>query len=299
MHGKNESVTLYLSPLEEINNLLRSCEENITFISAFLTSDFLEFMQDHIPKNVEKTLLIRGNKIDFENGSSSFSSVEKAISLGWKVYINSDLHAKLYCFDWKQAVIGSSNLTSRGFSWNGLGNIELNATISLTENDKKILMKLIDASHLITPNDLYLMKNALKSNENYSTNSDSEWPFERELSLSTDEMLDKFSLPLSVHNYELLKQNGYVSSINNLKDSLMRSKEYQWLYHLLEKTDTRSATFGYISHKLHDSIVSDNRIYRKTIKEYVSHLISWLENLDTEISIEFLDHTSLFILKKR
>ncbi len=144
------------------------------------------------------------------------------------------------------------------------------------------------------------MKNALESHKNYSNSSDTGWPFEinSPLSLSLNEMLDKFSFPLSDHNYELLKQNGYISSVNNLKDSFIRSKEYQWLYHLLEKTDTRSATFGYISKELHNSMVSDSRIYRKTIKECLSNLVSWLKNLDTEISIEWQDHTSLFVLHK-
>lgn len=290
-------MTLFISPIKKVIDLLKSCEENITFISAFLTSDFLEFLQDYIPKNVKKTLLIRGNKIDFENGSSSFSSVEKAIALGWKVYINPTLHAKLYCFDWKQAIVGSSNLTSRGFSWNGVGNIELNSTISLTENDKKMLMRLINTSHLITPNDLDLMKNTLECNKNHSNNSSLNWPFEINTSLFPDEMLEQFSIPLSDHNYELLRKSGYIPSVNNLKDAFIHSKEYQWLYHLLDKTDTQSATFGYLSKKLHDSIISEDRIYRKIIKEYLSNLVSWLENLDTEIAIEWKNHTSLFVLK--
>lgn len=293
-------MTLFLTPSEIIQNKVASCQDNLTFLTAFLTSDFIDQLEKIVPANLTKTLLIRGRKEDFVNGSTNVSSVEKAMDLGWEVFVNENSHAKLYCFDWKEASIGSSNLTNKGFNLNGSGNIELNSLIELTSKDVALINSLINDSHKLTRNDLSVIKSVVENTAPGTEETFEPWSFitsKPVTILFPDDLLDKFSLPVSEYNAQVLTAGRYYPTDDEIEGLFLKSNEYKWLYNLLSNKNSRSATFGYVSQELHNSLVSNSRVYRKDIKTYLNHLEGWLKEFETDIKVSKSGHTTLFELK--
>lgn len=292
-------MTIFNSPVKNMNKMIEGARENVILISAFLTADIVDTLPSLANKDLNKILLIRGNQEDFLNGSSSLSCLEEALSLGWKIYINEYLHAKLYCVDWKEAIIGSSNFTNRGLSTSGIGNIELNSVISITENDKNLITQLLEDSFRISFNELNLMKEKLNDSKSDHFQATGRWDFEKQRPVKVlfpDDIFEEFSNPLSEYNENLLTKTGYISSDGSLKDAFTQSNEYRWLLNVLKSTSSGTSTFGYISSKLHDSMISNSRIYRKDIKKYLSDLVSWLNNVSTDIVVDRNGHTDRFRL---
>ena len=94
---------------------LQSCHQSIVVITAFCKQNALEFMQKNCNETIkDKTLIVRFQLKDIINGATDLQLYDYCREYGWKMYVHFNLHAKLYVFDNKNGVIGSSNLTNRG-----------------------------------------------------------------------------------------------------------------------------------------------------------------------------------------
>ena len=66
-----------------------------------------------------------------------------------------------------------------------------------------------------------------------------------------------------------------------LKEAFRWSNAYLWLLNIL-KENNGCLYFGPITEKLHNSLVSDPKPYRKDVKQLLSNLLTMIEELDMD-----------------
>ncbi|SJZ77878.1 phospholipase D family protein [Selenihalanaerobacter shriftii] len=140
-----------INNIQEIlrENLIKT-REKIIIVSAFITKYGYEFVEEHLPDSVkEKIIIFRGRLDDFKRASSDFD-FEAAIENGWEVYVNLDLHSKIYIFDDDRLIEGSSNLTKGGLVLNQ----ESNSLKDFDDEDKVEVEKILSSSTKIDEDDL-------------------------------------------------------------------------------------------------------------------------------------------------
>ena len=82
----------------------------------------------------------------------------------------------------------------------------------------------------------------------------------------------------------------------NIQKKFINSNEYKWLLQKLKGSKTKKLKFGELSYLLHNSIITNQRIYRKNVKNYLVVLIDWINYFDDlEIIIINHKHTQEFL----
>jgi hypothetical protein len=94
-----------------------SCRSSFDVASPFIGAALLELSR-LLPKTVERTLLTRTRLQDFAAGASSLEAVISAAESGFEVRGLDSLHAKVYIFDRRLALVTSANATFSGFRKN-------------------------------------------------------------------------------------------------------------------------------------------------------------------------------------
>ena len=263
---------------KKLRSLCLSTRENIIVFSAYIKVDKFE-EYNMLTRDVKnKVLLIRGRKSDFLSKSSDLEVIQYALSYGWSVYINNRIHAKLYLFDNSKALIGSANFTNSGINDGLKGNLELMAEVDLPEADLDKINAIIKNSTNVTQNELNLMITEMKDGEtNLKQNVvNDNWSFEKNndvVYLFPDEMLQEYSLPLSELNRRVLNLSHTYTDYD-LKKAFEETNIYNWLLGILESTELKTISFGELSARLHNTLISNDRIYRKDVKKYLANLMS-------------------------
>ena len=111
-----------------------STESRAWIATAYIKASRFQKLIQVIPRNLESNILIvRWHLNDLITGASDLAVYNIAKQHRWKMFINLDLHAKIYLFD-DQLIIGSANLTERGMQGTPpFGNYEL--AITTTEKN--------------------------------------------------------------------------------------------------------------------------------------------------------------------
>lgn len=283
---------------EKLFNIASQSNDKVIIFSAFIKLSKFDEYNSITNKISNRVLLLRGRKQDFIKGSSDIEVIQIALLSGWKVYINKREHAKLYCFDDKKALIGSANLTQSGISDGSRGNIELVAEIKIERDDVKKINNILENSTLIAENELNEMQLYLNSSSETEKEEieNSMWSFEKEKkveSLFPEELLQDYSYPLSTINASILNVDSK-ASLSQVQTAFKMTNEYIWLVEKLKKSEDNSMSFGEISYYLHNSLISNDRIYRADVKKYVQNLITWLEKISNlNITINESNHSTI------
>lgn len=114
------------SCLRESNNEFRMVCPFIGFHTAKLLSEKISEL------NLKASIITKFNRLDFYNGVSSLKGLSLLNKSGAKIKAIKKLHSKLYIFDSRSIIIGSSNFTNGGL----ITNLELNIFI---EDSRKIV----------------------------------------------------------------------------------------------------------------------------------------------------------------
>lgn len=286
---------------KKLRSLCLSTRENIIVFSAYIKVDKFE-EYNMLTRDVKnKVLLIRGRKSDFLSKSSDLEVIQYALSYGWSVYINNRIHAKLYLFDNSKALIGSANFTNSGINDGLKGNLELMAEVDLPEADLDKINAIIKNSTNVTQNELNLMITEMKDGEtNLKQNVvNDNWSFEKNndvVYLFPDEMLQEYSLPLSELNRRVLNLSHTYTDYD-LKKAFEETNIYNWLLGILESTELKTISFGELSARLHNTLISNDRIYRKDVKKYLANLMSWVAVFDDKIELTSTNFSTIIKLK--
>ena len=121
----------------EAEALMLSTQATIIIFSGFIKSSAVHWLKDHVKDSVEVTLVGRFSASDLIKGASDLEVYKICKEQGWKVGILNNLHSKVFIFDNEHLMLGSANLTMRGLSLEGYGNIELGTKLAPSEEDLK------------------------------------------------------------------------------------------------------------------------------------------------------------------
>lgn len=151
--------------IEKLKNALRSAQESIKIVSAWINGDILEDLLKGIKRGVEVEVFLRaGEKKDMD--ITDFRVFRAVRSVKGKIYLNPRLHAKFLVIDDSRAFVGSANLTYAGTQQ---GNFEAVVEITDPVKLKELLLLyqlLKDESEEIRPDTVALVlssENSLSS----------------------------------------------------------------------------------------------------------------------------------------
>lgn len=266
---------------------LKNATESVQIITAYCKENTIRQLDSHISNCVaEKRIMLRFRLDDIVKGSTDFSVIDFCKSQGWKVFIRFDLHAKTYIVDGKRGFIGSANATNAGLSLIRHGNMEMGTLVDIDEADMKKIEALYAYAILIDDEIYYKLKNQYQNLNNYEFGKQYTWNNEikklfnpKVVTLFSHELPDKGEF--NVGEYVSFMDIVYSGDAVSFKDSLRWSNAYLWLMNTL-KENNGCLYFGSIAEKLHASLVSDPKPYRKDVKQLLANLLGLIECLQME-----------------
>ena len=290
--------------------------ERADICSAYIRSEaFQYFFENVFEKNLKIRVLARWTSGDLLTQSSDLSTYELCRSHNIDFYIKQDFHGKLYDLAPFGVLVGSFNLTNRGFSISREGNDEAGVLIDNDKDSSGYFEHLFSNARLVDDELFEKMSKFVSENLDLKSTSAS-WPedilkliipqvFSYEEKILVNECLacnfiefmstnssDKF------HDLSLLSVDEKDSKdLSILRSCFKKSKIYRWFYDVLKKQDGE-IYFGKATALLHDQLFDDPKPYRQEVKGLLVNLLSWIEGLDLEeIMIDRPNHSQRITLK--
>ena len=282
---------------ESIKEELSNAEKSVQIITAYCKKSTFSLLDSFVNKEVsDKRILIRFRKDDVVKGSTDFEVLEEAIGKDWNVFVRFDLHAKTYVVDNKRGFVGSANTTNSGLSIGMLGNVEMAALVDIEEKDIWKINKLFDDAVIVDSDLLEKFKKQIETVEKNSESKLQKWDSSiTDLFNPKIDALFSYELPdiaqIDANIYIPFLDSSFSGDVEKLKESFRWSNAYLWLLTTLKENDG-CMYFGELTEKLHNSIVSDPRPYRKDVKILLSNLLSVVDDLRMdEIIIDRPNHS--------
>lgn len=287
-----------------ICNELSSAEESVQILSAYGKTNAIAAIIDKVKPSVEKKrIMLRFRLDDLVKGSTDFEVIDFCRNLGWTVYVRFDLHAKTYVVDNKRGIIGSANATNSGLALTRTPNYEMAALVDIEEKDIDKINNLFNDA-LLVDDDLWIELNSeyTRTKQQETTTTSFQW---------SKSVTDKFKPHIrTLFSYEFPEKEiyspgeyiqfldlAYSGEKEQLRNSLRFSTAYLWLMdQLVEKNG--ELYFGELSAKLHSSLVTDPKPYRKDVKVLLSNLLQIITALDMpEVGVDCPNHSQRIFIK--
>lgn len=273
--------------LDSIKKELKSAASSVQVITAYCKEASLMHLNSYINDEVkEKRLLVRFRMDDILKESTDFSILECGIEAGWRAYIRFDLHAKTYIIDNKRGLVGSANATDSGLSIGKNGNMEMATLVDIESKDIDKINKLFDDAILV---DDVLLRN-LKSQIDAVGESGQKESHSWDASITTMfnphiDTLFSYELPedftLRDGEYFAFLDETYGGNIEKFKESFRWSNAYLWLLTAL-KENGGCLYFGALTERLHNTLISDPKPYRRDVKQMLANFLRLIEELNME-----------------
>ena len=271
---------------EELKKVLRDNIHNsndMLLISAFLTRSVLDLFEEaDYQKDIR--IYVRCRPADCIGGSCDLEVLKQLISKGINCYADYKLHAKLYIFDSKQAVIGSSNLTANGLGFSNFPNFELNYSCELSTNDLEKVYSYLKNCVQLSIDDIEKMQKELSNIDSTSTSEiPDEWslvelkPQKELIGLFIEDFPKCNPFELSSYIDEDILHDKVMFG-DNPSDSTQfeQSNVFRFIYQFLETQENKSASFGAITAHLHNHILDDFSPYRREVKIFLQNFIYYI-----------------------
>lgn len=273
-----------LLPTAELKNRLKrhfSASRRCWIYSAFVSQIGIDFVLRHRSEFSSDRLLVRCDLRDVMTGACSLEALKSALDAGFEVRLSSALHVKLYFFD-EKIFVGSANLTGKGLALVGYCNDELSTEGLPTERDEEIANNLWSQGTEIDNARLIAMQDFIGQLDTGSGNAPAGWP-ESIFTEQRDLYCSDFP------------QN---STADGLRwgdiEEFKSSPGYKWLICSVEENGG-SASFGWLSKKLHTDVFDDPAPYRRNIKELLSNLLDLVVAFQPEGVFVERPNTSLVV----
>lgn len=274
-----------------------SSASSIVVCSAYVTTPGVDWLLEHLNDDANLTVVGRFEPDDFINGASDTTSLLKLIEAGHEVYALDKLHAKIYLFDSDSLILGSANLTGKGLGLQDISNIEASTIVDLpSATDVDWVYSLPRSAIKLSKENLISMQNFLAEHmTDIRSDKYLEWPLQSLSSLETKLFVSDFPLnsPGIWHSSYGGNGNTDFSKIYRVKHNdvvakaiFMNSKAYIWLKSIVER-ENRTITFGEMSSLLQDHLYDDPKPYRKTTKEILHYLYSFVNRYASEELVIF------------
>lgn len=260
----------------------------LNICSAFIKYPAIDKLLSISPNN-QGRVLVRWQKYDLCIGSSDLSIYSILKDRGWKLYMDTSFHGKIYSLPGVGNLMGSANATNSGFSMSKEGNREVCTILPEGPKASAFIDHLFSCSTLVDGRLFELLAAEVEENKQAPTGSD-EWGIniiEKLHPVSTSELLvcDFFkSNPevrsqddsLAVDDFGLIG----ISSIADVPREVLRRKILQvksisWLVGVLAKYP-EGIYFGELTALLHNALMEDPTPYRSTVKILLANSLGWL-----------------------
>lgn len=269
-----------------IDQELASAKESVQIISAYCKLKALEGLNAKINKGVSsKKLMVRFRMDDIVKGSTDFGILDFCMKKGWEAYIRFDLHAKTYIVDDKRGIVGSSNATLSGLGLGKSANYEMGSLIEIENQDILKIEKMYMDAIKVDENLICKLKEELSTNKNRFSDSSFNWSsgitnlFHPQITT-----LFSYELPESKSiSEECISFLDIPNRLNKgqIKEIFRWCNAYLWLLQTLRENQG-CLYFGALTEKLHNALVEDPKPYRREVKELLSNLLSWVEQLEMD-----------------
>ena len=291
---------------------IKRSKDSLQIVSAFCKTDTVKNLIDaNIQNNLStKKLLVRFRLADLLAKASDIDLYDYCKLAGWEMYIRFDLHAKTYIFDKKRCIVGSSNLTGRGFGFGIVGNCELSDFVNIDEEDNSKIDLLFDNSLKVDDALFFKMKDEYEKSKLLLTPDSNlvnkHWSNDvYEQFIPNYKVLFSYDFPNTlqpalddVSSLEFL-DCPYPVSENTIKEYFVRSNCYLWLKKVLSENNN-CLYFGALSQLLHNTLFNDPKPYRKDVKVYLANLLSWVQYFNIEeIQIDQPSFSQRVVLNKK
>lgn len=272
--------------LDSIREELSRSTESFLLISAFCKLSLVQYFDECIVNTgVEKKLVVRFRPNDIISKASDLAIYPYCKDNGWKLYFRVDLHAKTYVFDHLRCIVGSANATSSGMSIGGSGNYEMATACELSDKDVKDLDLLLRGAVEMNDEIYNLMLSSIE-NCTVSNTVIASWPEEitkmyvPDYSLLFTEDFPPCQHPAEASAEDLIFLNLFPgASFTEIKNAFQRCKCFQWILSLVMNSDSQEMYFGEITVTLHEILLNDPKPYRKDVKQLLSNLLSWIDDI--------------------
>mgnify|MGYP000594202145 CR=1 FL=1 len=294
----------HIQLIEELKKELKKTSRRVDIITAFCKIDSLKYLDEYIPKDVIKRLLIRFRLSDLLMGVTDIELFEYCKNNNWELYIDTNLHAKIYLVD-NTCYIGSANLTNGGLGITKIGNIEVSYKFELNKEEDNIkLEKLFDES--IKLDDILYQKMKIDYKENKHINvKEVKWNNEIEEKLKEKfDILLQEDFPINEYPNNLKTDEGYLGiemndSMEEIKRKFEDTKIMKWLIYILKSKENKEIYFGELTERIHTLIFKEPKVYRMEVKDLQSKLYNWLIILNYDyLSIDTPIHSTRIRLLK-
>lgn len=270
---------------------LNNTQGDLQMISAYCKRNALEFVDAKLKALPNlKRLMVRFQPEDILSGATDFEIYEYCKAHGWELYIQLDIHAKTYIFDKKRWIVGSANLTSRGIGLNGNGNIEMSMISDVSDIEYEKINELFSSATIMTDELANLMKAQLSS---ASTNKKEQKNIGWDTNIT--QLLNANVKTLFVHDfpqagspYPIQSEDALLLGVDSkstkeqIKHAFTSTRCFKWLINDLQTAPEKQQYFGALTASLHNALVNDPKPYRKEVKELLSNLLNWIQELNIE-----------------
>lgn len=300
---------------EWIKSSLLIANQELKLISAFMKSSILRELSKITERKI--SILARWDLCDLTAGVSDLECYEIAKEQGWDFYIDFNLHAKLYLIPPSGILVGSANATNAGLGLSKNSNNEACAVVDISDENLYFINNLFNQSTKVDDHLYEQLKDAYEKID-IKKQSNPIWPkdlinkiltkvdsktkfFINELFQSDgQEILVKnhVSQDESIIDLSLLSINPMNIEKNFAITKFLFSKEFLWLKSILIENNN-TASFGFLSNKLHDALLEDPKPYRSDVKKLLSNLYSWIKLIgekETKIKYERPNHSEILTL---
>lgn len=285
--------------LDRIRDELSTSTESFLLISAYCKLPLVKYFDSCIVNtSIEKKLVVRFRPDDISSGASDLEIYPYCRDNGWKLFFRMDLHAKTYVFDRLRCIIGSANATCNGMNIGGSGNYEMAAACELSEKDARVLDLLLRGAVEMNETVYHLMKSTVEGQRTIINHS-TQWPKEiTNMFLPDYSLLFAEDFPSCTHPADATNDDLMFLNISNnatkeeLAEAMCAAKCYLWLLDMIKKQSPQEMYFGTITVALHNALLNDPKPYRKEVKQLLSNLLTWIDELEIdELLIDRPNHS--------
>jgi hypothetical protein len=292
----------------ELFSSAKKCREEFSVYSAFIKADAFERFSANLEGAVSGKVIARWQLNDLTAGVSDLEVFEACINRGWKFGLNINLHAKTYWFDNKIAFVGSGNLTNSGLGLienpnQELGVVIRNPKIQDIENLRSFENEVCWLDLSIYEKIRAIVLDEMEKKKSGIDTTIAAWPSEIQqliqkpvYSLWVSDLLaampgDQVSFGNTRTEETNLLAVTAASNHEPSMDQFLGSRLYSWLVRELREA-TGYTNFGWLTSRLHTSLIDDPLPSRMTVKEHVKAIFDSIEYCDPpEITIEHFNHT--------
>lgn len=270
---------------ESLINELKLSTRKVDIVSAFCKIDALKFLDKNIPKDIEKRLLVRFRLSDLIMGVTDIELYEYCKENNWSLYMDTNLHAKIYLID-NKCFIGSANLTDSGLSITKVGNIEGSYMFEIENEEDYVTLERLFNQSVKLEDFLYTKMKKEYDLSDKETFVEKKWTKEIQNKIKSNfSVLLQEDFPLNDFPNNMDKDEIYLGisatdDIKIVKEKFEDSKIMKWLISLLESKEEKEIYFGELSERIHSLIFKEPKMYRKEVKDLQIKLYQWLMILD-------------------